>query len=133
MQNNFKFGDIIIHQEKGRGVVVATFLNSIDVVFDGDRKIKTLSLKCEKVTLEHQENQQSAWVSVKDALPEPNVIVAVIYEINGRQYADKAEIFRDDDFDNGNPYFDVCREDRWQLRDDVTHWQPLPEPPQDSK
>lgn len=125
MQNNFKFGDIIIHQEKGRGVVVATFLNSIDVVFDGDRKIKTLSLKCEKVTVEHQDK----WVSVKDQLPQDNELVLVYGRITS---------------DDGTPCkpeywteLDFRQDDIWQNTHDlyanakfnVLFWQSLPTPP----
>lgn len=44
-QHNFNFGDMVQHPEFGRGVVVAAFDHSVDVVFENHRnKIRTIGL-----------------------------------------------------------------------------------------
>lgn len=44
-QHEFKFGDMVQHPEFGRGVIVAAFDHSIDVIFENNRTIiRTISL-----------------------------------------------------------------------------------------
>ena len=68
--------------------------------------------------------EKSAWISVEDRLPEVGKIVAVCYFKHNEIVCDKGEIM-DDTWDNAW----VVRDDRRYSLTDVTHWQPLPEPP----
>lgn len=38
-QHNFNFGDMVQHPEFGRGVVVAAFDHSVDVIFENNRTL----------------------------------------------------------------------------------------------
>lgn len=66
------------------------------------------------------------WVSVKDRMPEPNkdVLLAVYCEETDSYYQVIAWQTTSGDWDSNDEVF--CQYD-----DEVTHWMPLPEPPEE--
>jgi hypothetical protein len=89
---------------------------------------RTIALNvCMGILEQHlsQEPQQTGWVSVKDRLPEPGVYVLTTHE----------NVSRIANFPSGIvAYYSKVRECFLNWHDDepdiVTHWQPLPAPPQ---
>ena len=57
----------------------------------------------------------SSWISVEERLPEPDVpVLAVLNARNGEPFVDTV-------------MWNICK----VMRDGVTHWMPLPEPPKE--
>ena len=86
---------------------------------------KTLVLDMKQAFLEitpSDATPQSAWISVKERLPDEScecLIVSRIGVIYLAPYSDRYKAFNATDGDDG---------DMWKL-DNITHWMPLPEPP----
>ena len=70
----------------------------------------------------HQGYNVSKWISCKDKMPDDGVNV-LIYA--GNRMISLAW------YDKDMRYFNICDSDYKYNSLDVTHWQPLPEPPKD--
>lgn len=69
----------------------------------------------------------SEWISVKDRLPKIGVEVLIFDADSSNDFHDVWSLARDEEYD------DIGWNDKngdWYYLDDVTHWMPLPEPPQ---
>jgi hypothetical protein len=75
---------------------------------------------------------ESKWISVKDRLPEEGVPVLIVYDCCGEPDIDVMKRYHGQTIYESGEVFDYpnhFRGPRGFLTDDVTHWMPLPEPP----
>ena len=79
---------------------------------------KTALCDSEESAIAAWNHRTSGWISVEDRLPEEDVMVLVYGEKNGTGGIYIDEIYR------GNFDYAVCNDVT------ITHWQPLPDPPE---
>ena len=70
------------------------------------------------------------WISVEDELPKPRKKY-LTYNSNADKYDIDYQILEVDDNNHFVEWSDMC--DRFVDVNNVTHWQPLPQPPKDNK
>lgn len=68
------------------------------------------------------------WISVEDRLPDASNALEITTVIGATKAGDVYEVYfsRGKFYSQYNPYARIC-----ETVENVTHWQPLPEPPQE--
>jgi hypothetical protein len=98
-----------------------------DAVRDwNDNAIKEITLT-DKILSLISEEKRDEWVSVEDRLPEEGQVVSIWSEQHGFQSKYYLTVYSE-----SNKFFEPFQSGISVIRD-VTHWQPLPQPPKSDK
>ena len=80
-------------------------------------------------TAARAELDSMGWISVKDRLPEKNSQVLTLCNLKAETIKKYSPVINQMEYWNDKGWFDWCGDDDEGL--DITHWQPLPEPPKE--
>lgn len=89
-----------------------------NVKFDTMKQISVFMTALAKESVRQHDSEGSGWISIEDAFPEPMIDVLAYIDGHSGKFEDVV-YFRNDG--------------SWSELYDVTHWQPLPSPPQTDK
>lgn len=103
-------------------------LNDAKRTWVGENALRDVVRELYAALKQHEDaEERGGWISVKDRLPDEGMHVLVLFDTGGCTTQDVAYyINHNGGYWNNDWNADISN---LGLRDDITHWQPLPDPP----